>query len=395
MLDFEQYMPTRVIFGKGVENKTGKTIAGLGGSRVLIVYGGGSVLRSGLMKRSEDSLEADGLAYMEFGGAQPNPLLSHALEGMEKGREFGADFILAVGGGSAIDTAKAIAIGMANPELDFWPLWIGEYPLEKILPVGVVLTIAAAGSEMSRSAVLTNEEKGIKKGVKLSDLVRPLFAIMNPELLATVPKYHLSSGIADIMMHTMDRYFVEDGPALLSDEIAEGLLRTMIAAGPEVMKDPGNYDAMAEVMWASSVSHNDMTGIGRGPWDFVIHTMGAPLSARYDAIHGASLSALWGTWAEYIYADAPGRFVRFARKVWGAAEEDDLAAARTGIAKTVEFFRLIEAPVSIPELLGKPVTEEDIKEMAAYVTGNGTKTICRLRPLDMADVEEIYRRANV
>ncbi len=394
MLNFEQYTPTRVIFGKGTETKTGKEIAALGGKRVFIVYGGGSVIRSGLMKSIEESLEAEGLIYEEFGGAKPNPTLSHALEGVVKGKEFGADFVLAVGGGSAIDTAKGIAMGIANPELDFWPLWTGEYPLKKILPVGVVLTIAAAGSEMSKSAVLTNEETGIKKGVQASDLVRPLFAVMDPELLASVPEYHIMSGIVDIMMHTLDRYFVMDGPARLSDEIAEGVLRTMIYEGPIALKDPKDYDAMAEVMWASSVSHNDMTGLGRGVRDFAVHGLGAPLSAHYDAIHGATLSALWGTWAEYVYKSVPGRFARYARTVWGVTGEDDLAVSREGIEKTVSFFRSIGAPVSITDLLERKLTDDEIHKLAMDVTAGGSKSISRVQPLAIEDVEEIYRRAN-
>ena len=393
MLNFEQYMPTRVIFGRETESKTGETIKALGGSRVLIVYGGGSVVKSGLLARIEDSLRAENIAFEEFGGAQPNPTLAHALEGIDQGQRMNADFVLAVGGGSSIDTAKGIAVGLANPENALWDIWCGTVPLTKALPIGVVLTLAAAGSEMSSAAVLTNEEVNLKKGVPVSDLIRPQFAVMNPELLATVPRYHLTCGIVDIMMHTLDRYFVSGPKSRLTDEIAEGLLRTVIDNGTLILEDPENYDAMAEIMWSSSVSHNNTTGLGRGARDFAVHALGAPLSAHYDAIHGATLSAVWGSWAEYVYASSPDRFSRYAESVWGVVEEDDLDAARVGIRKTVEYFRSIEAPVSIPELLGHPLTDEEIDKLANDIVAPG-KTISNVKQLTLDDVRAILKNAN-
>ncbi len=393
MKNFVYYTPTKILFGRDTAKETGKEIAKLGGTRVLIVFGGGSVVRSGLLNTVEESIREAGLDYVEFGGAQPNPTLSHALEGMDLGKKENIDFVLAVGGGSSIDTAKGIADGIANQQCDFWELWSGKAPMEKTLPIGVVLTIAAAGSETSNSAVLTNEETGIKKGLT-SDVHRPLFAVMDPALLATVPTYHIACGVVDIMMHTLDRYFVPDIPGQLTDEIAEGVLRTMISNGPAALKDPADYDAMAEVMWSGSVSHNEITGLGRGPRDFPVHGMTAPLSAHFDAIHGATLAAMWGHWAEYVYESASGRFARYARKVWGVTEEDDLAASREGIARTVEFFRSLEMPVSVKELMGRELTEEEIHSLAADATGNDTRKLCRAKPLGQAEVEEIYRNAN-
>ena len=227
MKNFEQYTPTEIIFGKETELRTGAEVRKWGGSRVLIVYGGGSVLRSGLLKRVEDSLVEEGIVYMEFGGAKPNPLMSHAVEGVKEALAFEADFILAVGGGSTIDTAKGIAHGAANPESPLEDIWTGKVPLKKSMPVGVVLTIAAAGSETSDSAVLTNEKTGVKKGIN-TDLNRPQFAIMNPELTYSLPKYQLTCGIVDIMMHTLERYFTPVEGNQLTDRIAESVLKTTI-----------------------------------------------------------------------------------------------------------------------------------------------------------------------
>ena len=264
MQNFIQYAPTEVIFGRGTEAQTGAAAAKWGGSRVLIVYGGGSVVRSGLLKRVEESLEKEGIVYEEFGGVRPNPRLAFAEEGVRKALDFRADMVLAVGGGSAIDTAKGIAHGAANPELKLWDdIWMKRKALTKSLPVGVVLTIAAAGSEMSDSAVLTNEETGRKAGLN-TEFNRVKFAVMNPELAFTLPAFQLACGITDIMMHTMERYFISGIKCQLTDEIAEGLLRTVVENGRILMKNKEDYDAMAEIMWCSSISHNNLTEAGRG-----------------------------------------------------------------------------------------------------------------------------------
>lgn len=390
MENFVQYAPTEVIFGKGTESETGAEVKKWGGSRVLLVYGGGSAKRSGLLDRVEESLKKEGILWEEFGGVKPNPRLAFAEEGVRKALEFQADFILAVGGGSAIDTAKAIAHGAANPEEKLWDIWTKKVPLTKSTPVGVVLTIAAAGSEMSDSAVLTNEEIGKKSGIN-TVFNRVKFAVMNPELAFTLPEYQLACGITDIMMHTMERYFISGIQCQLTDEISEGLLRTVIENGRRIMKNKKDYDAMAEVMWCSSISHNNLTEAGRGK-DFSVHKLGQALGAKYDVAHGASLAAVWGSWAGYLYQGAMDRFVRFAEKVWGIREQDPEKAALAGIEATVGFFRSIGMPVSLTELGVQP-SEEELRNLALDATMNDTLKLSRIRPLGAKEVLEIYRMA--
>ncbi len=389
MNDFTYYAPTEVVFGKEAEKKTGET-ARKYGSKALLVYGKGSVIKSGLLDRVKASLDASGVAYQDFGGAKPNPTLAHAEEGVKCALESGADMIIGVGGGSAIDTAKAIAHGAANPDEKLWDLWTKKVPLTRSLPVGAVLTIAAAGSEMSDSAVLTNEAIGKKAGIN-TDFNRCRFAVMNPALGMTLPKEQIAAGVTDIMMHTMERYFIPDIKCDLTDEIAEGLLRTVIQNGAAIVKNPSDYDAMCEVFWASSLSHNNLTECGRGK-DFSVHKLGHALSAKYDVTHGASLSAVWGAWAKELYKEAPSRFARFAKKVWGVSEENDEAAALKGIEATVDFFRSIEMPVSLKDLGVEP-SDEDIRLLALDATMQDTVKLSRIRPLAAADVERIYKAA--
>ncbi len=389
MENFKLYTPTEVVFGKDTENQTGET-AKKYGSKALLVFGKGSVVKSGLLERVEKSLSDAGVEYKEFGGAKPNPTLAHAQEGVKEALSFGADMIIGVGGGSAIDTAKAIAHGAANPDENLWELWTRKVPLTKSLPVGAVLTIAAAGSEMSDSAVLTNEELGKKSGIN-TDFNRCRFAIVNPQLGQTLPKEQLAAGVTDIMMHTMERYFIPDSHCDMTDEIAEGLLRTVIKNGAIIVADPSDYDAMSEVFWASSLSHNNLTECGRGK-DFSVHKLGHALSAKYDVTHGASLSAVWGAWAKELYKGAIPRFARFARKVWNVAEENDEAAALAGIEKTVAFFKSIDMPVSLSDL-GVDPSDEDIKALALDATMNDTLKLSRIRPLAAADVEKIYKNS--
>ena len=390
MNNFIQYTPTKVIFGRETEKQTGEAAAAIGAKRALIVFGTGSVKKSGLLERVEESLKVNGIAYEEFGGARPNPTLAHAEEGVKKALAFQADLILAVGGGSAIDTAKGIAHGAANPEAKLWELWTGKAPIKNSLPVGAVVTIAAAGSEMSDSAVLTNEEAGLKSGVH-TEFNRCRFAIMNPELLFTLPKYQLAAGITDIMMHTMERYFIPGIKCDMTDEIAEGLLRTVIANAKIVMEKE-DYDAMAEIMWCSSLSHNDITECGRGK-DFSVHKIGMALSAMYDYTHGATLSAVWGAWARMQLSEAPERFARYARKVFGITEQDDLKAGELGIKASEEFWRSIGMPVSLQELGEQVPDEEAIRKLSAMCTKNDTIKLSRLKPLGQAEIEEIYRKS--
>lgn len=393
MENFVQYAPTEVIFGKGTENQTGEEVKKWGGSRVLLVYGGGSAVRSGLIGRVEQSLTEAGIAYEEFGGVKPNPRLAFAEEGVQKALTFGADFILAVGGGSAIDTAKAIAHGTANPEEKLWDIWTRKVPLTRSLPVAAVLTIPAAGSEMSDSAVLTNEEIGKKAGIN-TPFNRCRFAVMNPELAATLPAYQVACGVTDIMMHTMERYFIPGIQCEMTDCIAEGLLRTVIRNGAKVYVNPADYDAMAEVMWCGSLSHNNLTECGRGK-DFSVHKLGHALSARYDVAHGASLAAVWGSWARYLYQDqALGRFVQFAKNVWGISGEgkSEQETALAGIEKTEEFFRSIGMPVSLSQLGVQP-GEQERMELSLDATMGDTVKLTRIRPLGAKEVNEIYQMA--
>ncbi|MBQ9031457.1 MAG: iron-containing alcohol dehydrogenase [Parasporobacterium sp.] len=389
MEPFRYYAPTEVIFGKDTENRTGE-IARRYGQKALLVFGKDSVRKSGLLDRVERSLKQAQVSYQEFGGAQPNPTLAHAREGVRAAVAFGADLIIGIGGGSSIDTAKAIAHGAANSGEDLWEIWTRKVPLTKSLPVGAVLTIPAAGSEMSDSAVLTNEEIGKKSGIN-TDFNRCRFAIMNPELGKTLPVYQLAAGVADIMMHTMERYFIPDSSCDLTDEIAEGLLRSVIRNGAALVKDPADLKAMGEIFWASSLSHNNLTECGRGK-DFSVHKLGHALSARYGVTHGASLSAVWGAWAKHLYQEAIPRFSRYARTVWEVRESDETAAAEEGIRRTVAFFREIKMPVCLKDLGIEP-TEEEIRLLSLDATMQNTVRLSRIHPLDADAVAEIYRDA--
>ena len=390
MHSFTFYSPTEVVFGPDTELQAAELVQKYGGSRVFVVYGGGSVQRSGLLERVTKVLTDAGLAVECYGGAKPNPTLEHARDGVRKAIGFGADLVLAIGGGSAIDTGKAIAHGVANPEQDIWNFWSREVPLERSMPVGVILTIPAAGSEMSNSSVLTNEDIGRKRGLS-TDFNRPKFAIMNPELTYTLPDYQIGCGIVDIMMHTMERYFnpVENP---LTDALAEALLRTVIEQGRAAMTDHSDYTAMSELMWAGSLSHNGLTGLG-GQGDWSVHQLGHEISARFDLAHGASLAAVWGSWAGYVSEQRPARFARFARNVWGIQMDEERAAAEAGINATVDFFASLGMPTGFDSCIGLQ-TDETCADMAYRCAYEGTRTIGTLRVLGQADIEQIYLRAN-
>lgn len=392
MKNFTLYTPTRIVFGKEVEKETGRLAKEQGASKVLIVYGGGSIIKSGLLKSVQESLQKEGIAYTELAGVKPNPRMSLAREGVEKAISFGADLILAVGGGSSIDTAKAIAIGAANEGIDLREFWSGKEAITKVLPVGAVLTIAAAGSEMSDSTVLTNEETGKKGGVN-TDLVRPRFAVMNPELTYTLPKYQLTCGIVDIFMHTIERYFTPEDGNELTDEIAEGLLRTLIRNGLKAVEQPKDYDALSEIMWCGSLSHNNLTGLGR-PKDFACHKLGHEIGGMFDEAHGATLSAVWGSWARYVYQLDIERFANYGKKVWNIELDKAEEAAIAAIEKTEEFFRALDMPVSIGELSIGVQPDEVLKKMAESATKEGTVKLGCFKRLDMQDMYEIYKIAN-
>ena len=394
MQAFEYHAPTQIVFGKDTENRTGDLIRQYGGTRVLVVYGGKSAEQSGLLERVLKTLEEAGLEAKRHGGAQPNPRLSFAQKGVEEALAFQADFILGIGGGSAIDAAKAIADGAYNKGVDVWDLWNRSAETKGALPVGAVLTIPAAGSETSDSAVLTHDETLVKRGLS-TPYHRPRFAIMNPHLAVSLPKYQLACGVTDIMMHTMDRYFNPVTTNELTDEIAEGLLRTIVKNGKEALTEGMTEQNMSEIMWCGSVSHVGLTGLGNKQ-DFAPHQLGHELSAKYDLAHGASLAVMWASWARYCYQTNPARFVTFGENVLGltrSSESDDEMAVRA-IDETENLFRTYGMTVCFSETDFGIRPEEEIADLALRCTYYDKRTIGTFRVLEKADIHEIYRMAN-
>ena len=393
MQSFQYYIKTNVVFGEGSVCRTAELVKKHGGSRVLVVYGGGSAKRSGLLDRVFALLDEALIPYDSIGGVQPNPRVELAREGVKRAVEFRADLILAVGGGSVIDTAKAIAHGAANPETDIWEFWKRRAVPTRSTPVGVILTIPAAGSETSDSAVLTNEQEQEKRGLN-TDLNRPAFAILDPKLAMTLPTRQLSCGVTDILMHTLDRYFTPADDNELTDALAEALLRVVIRNGPKVVENENDLHAMSEIMWCGSVSHNGLTGLG-APREFTTHQLGHALSEKFDAIHGETLSAMWGSWARYVWETKPARFARFARNVWDVDDVDADEAAMLGIEATENFFRSLHMPVSLGELKDVGVqSEEGLQELALRCSYQKTRTIGSFRVLGYDEMLEIYRLAN-
>ena len=398
MQKFVYYAPTEIVFGRDTEERAGELVRKHGGSRVLVIYGGGSAVRSGLLGRVTKSLEENGLAWKAMGGVVPNPLVSTARNMAKEAIAFGADFILAVGGGSVMDTAKGVAHAAANPEHDIWDFWTGT-PIPKSLPVGAILTISAAGSETSDSAVLTNDgqDPPTKRGVN-TVFNRCRFAIMDPELTMTLPKYQIGAGAADIFMHTSERYFTNILGNHLTDEFAEGLFRDIIEYGPKGVNDPSDYEAMSEIMWCGSVSHVGLTGVGakgdtarEGDW--ACHQLGMAISALYDSTHGATLTAVWGSWARYVRDENIGRFARFARKVFGVSEADDGKAAEEGITRTEAWFRSLGMPLTLTELFGRTPSDEEIERIATECSRGRSRTIGSFKTLGHEDMIAIYRAA--
>lgn len=392
MENFAYYTPTKVVFGKDEEKNVGKLAKDFGAKKVLIHYGGGSAVRSGLIDRIKTSLSEENIAFVELGGVKPNPRLSLIYEGIKLAKENGVDFILAVGGGSVIDSAKGIGYGVANPDIeDVWDLYIGKKKTQKCAPIGVVLTIAAAGSEMSSGSVVTKEDEQLKRSYGC-DNARPKFAIMNPELTYTLPKYQIACGVVDIMMHTMERYFSPVGNLELTDKIAEGLLKTMIKYGKLSLENPTNYEARAEIMWASSLAHNGLTGCG-GIGDWSTHQLEHDLGGVYDIAHGAGLAAVWGSWARYVYKENPRRFAQFAENVFGIEKiGTDEEVAIKGIEAMENFYKDIEMPISISET-GITLSEKDIEMLAEKCSNNGTRYIGSFKKLFKEDMAKIYSMA--
>lgn len=391
MENFQYYAPTKVVFGKGTENKAGQLVKEQNCRKVLIHYGSGSVKRSGLLDRIFASLDEEGISYISLGGVVPNPRLSLVYEGIDLCRREGVDFILAVGGGSVIDSAKAIGYGVEN-EGDVWDFYERKRQACGCLPIGVVLTIAAAGSEMSDSSVITNENGWLKRGYN-SSYCRPKFAVMNPELTMTLPKYQTASGCVDIMMHTMERYFTLEKDTDLTDAIAESLLKTVMKHAKILKEDPENYDSRAQVMWASSLSHNGLTGCGTSG-DWACHQIEHEIGGMFDVAHGAGLAAVWGSWARYVSPVDYSRFAKFAVNVMDIdpSGKDDKELTLAGIEAMEDFYRSINMPISMKELGVEP-TAEQIEDMAYKCTYMGRRTIGGFKVLKKEDIAAIYEAA--
>ena len=394
MRDFNYYAPTEVVFGAESEAQVATLVKKYGGSKVLLHYGGQSAIKSGLLDKVCRLLDSEGVTYVTLGGVVPNPRLSKVREGIDLCRAEGVDFILAVGGGSVIDSSKAIALGVPY-DGDVWDFYMRGGTPERVLPIGVVLTIPAAGSEMSLGCVITNEDGGIKTGYS-SNMFRPKFAIMNPERTFSLPPYQTAAGVTDIMMHTMERYFTHDDDMTLTTELAEALLRTMKDCVFAVLDNPEDYRNRAQIMWGGSLAHNGLTGCGVTE-DWATHQLEHELSGMFDVTHGAGLSAVWPSWARYVYKENVSRFVRFAVNVMGVPNDfsDPEATALRGIAAMERFYHDIGMPITIPELIGRKATDEEIKEMARKCTRDYTITKGGLKVLKADDMVAIYNMANV
>ena len=392
MRDFVYHAPTEVVFGKQSEEKVASLVKKYGGHKVLVHYGGQSAKKSGLLDKICGLLRDGGVDFVCLGGVVPNPRLSLVHEGIGLCRKEGVDFILAIGGGSAIDSAKAIACGVPY-DGEVWDFYLGKAEPACYLPVACVLTIPAAGSEMSDASVITNEDGDVKLGYS-NQMSRPKFAIMNPVRTFTLPPYQTAAGVTDMMMHTMERYFSQDDDMDLTDAIAEAVLRSMMENVFKVLDNPEDYRARAQIMWGGSVAHNDLTGCGlRGDW--ATHQLEHELSALFDATHGAGLAAIWPSWARYVLHENVSRFVRFAVNVMGVPQDftDPEGTALRGIEAMERFYRAIGMPINIHELIGREITDAEIKEMVRKCSWDGTVTQGAFKVLGPEDMEAIYRMA--
>ncbi len=388
MENFTFYSPTFFAFGKDTENDAGKYVKRFGGSKVLIHYGGGSVVRSGLLDRVKKSLEEAGISFVTLGGVKPNPRSGLVYEGIELCRKEKVDFVLAVGGGSVIDSSKAIAAGTIY-DGDFWDFYMGKR-IEEALPIGTVLTIAAAGSEGSPDSVITKEEGMFKRGAS-GDAIRPKFSILNPALTQTLPAYQTAAGITDIMAHLHERYLTNSKDVEVTDRLIEGLLLTMIHEGPRVIENPNNYEARANIMWAGMMAHNNACGVGRSQ-DWNSHNIEHELSALYDCAHGAGLAVTMPAVFKYVYKHDVSRFAKLATRVWGCQMDfdDPERTALEGIAALENFLKSIGMPLNFAELGAK---EEDIPTLVkALCYGDGrTGSISGFVTLDEEDCTKIYK----
>ena len=393
MKDFNYYAPTEVAFGEHSEEQVAPLVKKYGGTKVLVHYGGQSAVRSGLLDKICGLLKEDGVSFVTLGGVVPNPRLSLVHKGIELCRNEGVDFILAIGGGSVIDSGKAIAMGVANPDEEVWNYYLGTAKPAKALPVASVLTIPAAGSEMSESTVVTNEDGDVKLGYS-DDILRPKFAIMNPRRTFTLPPYHTAAGVTDMMMHTMERYFTKDDDMDLTTDLAEAVLRRMKTAVFAVLKNPEDYRQRAQIMWGGSVAHWGLTGCGISD-DWATHQLEHELSGMFDVTHGAGLAAIWPSWARYVMHKNLSRFVRFAVNVMDVPNDftDPEGTALKGIEAMERFYHAIGMPVNIHELIGRIVSDAEIKEMTRKCSRDYKATCGCLKVLHADDMEAIYRMA--
>ena len=387
MNNFTFYSPTYFAFGRGAENEAGQYVKRFGGSRVLLHYGGGSVVRSGLLNRVKDSLDKENIYYVELGGVQPNPRSGLVYQGIDLARKECVNFILAVGGGSVIDSAKAIAAGVKY-DGNFWDFFEGKQVTEA-LKVGTVLTIAAAGSEGSGDTVITKEEGMLKRGAG-GEALRPVFSILNPELTQSLPAFQTAAGATDIMAHVFERYFTNTQEVEITDRLCEAVLLTMIKEVPRAIQNPDHYEARANIMWAGMVAHNNLVGVGREQ-DWASHGIEHELSALYDVAHGAGLAVIFPAWMTYVYKHDINRFARFAVNVWGCSmnSSNPEETALEGISRLKQFLTSIGMPINFKELGAK---EEDIPYMVEKM-GLGGGTRGSFVPLTAKDVEQVYRLA--
>lgn len=387
MKDFMYYSPTKIYFGK-YEEEVGKIIKEYGYKKVLFHYGQSSIFKSGLYQKVITSLKNSQIEFFELGGVEPNPKIDLVKQGVKFAKDNQIDFVLAVGGGSVIDSAKSIACG-AKVDFDPWLFSTHEKTPKECLPIGVILTISAAGSELSNSCVITNPELNIKNGFN-TDLFRPVFAIMNPELTYTVSKYQTACGIVDIMMHTMERYFVDDEPLSFTDEIVIGLLKSVVKAGKKVMQDPFDKEARATLMIASSFSHNGLTGMASTMY-FTVHKLEHVLSGKYDYVsHGAGLAVIFPAWAKWVSGNLKSKFSTFAKEVMEIEEDNIDLRVQKGINALKGFYQEIGMPTTFKEL---GLNEEQVMELASLATTNDTKTIPGFIPLDKNKIIEILKLA--
>lgn len=387
MNNFVFFPATKYVFGKGVENKVADQLKSFEMKKPLLVYGKGSVVRSGLLDRVKKSLEEAGIPYAELGGVQPNPVDSKVYEGIEIAKKEGIDSVLAIGGGSSIDTAKAIAAAIPY-DGDFWDFFCGKAKVTKALPVGVVLTIPAAGSEGSGNTVITKLD-GLHKLGMGSDVLRPKFALMNPELTFTLPPYQTAAGITDMMAHIMERYFSNTPNVEITDRVAEGVLKAIITEAPKVIANPEDYDARANIMWSGTLAHNGVCSGGREE-DWATHGLEHELSAVYDVTHGAGLAVMFPAWMSYAMQENPGKIAQFARRVFNVEEADDKKAALLGIEALKKFLKSIGMPVNMKEL---GIDNPDVELLAKKVTENKGSIFGNYIKINQEVAEKIYKLA--